>query len=237
MQYEHDRAKDRAGEPPLTDMTAKAIDLLSKNRKGYFLMIEGGGIDLAHHANNAYRALTDTIEFANAVHAAVRKTDRRETLIVVTADHGHTLVMGGYAKRGNPILGKVVTTDTARRSSTKFARDALGFPYTTLVYAMGPGYTGASDEQPEGSKNFDHRGLGYQYITKGRPDLTLVDTTRPDYLSEAVIPGDDAKHGGADVPLYADGPGAYLFHGVLEQNVIFHVMADALGLTRSSEKP
>ena len=37
-------------------------------------------------------------------------------------------------------------------------------------------------------------------------------------------------HGGEDVPLYADGPHAYLFHGVLEQHVIFHVMVEALGL-------
>ena len=37
--------------------------------------------------------------------------------------------------------------------------------------------------------------------------------------------------GGEDVPLYADGPIAHVFHGVLEQNVIFHVMVDALGLT------
>ena len=44
-------------------------------------------------------------------------------------------------------------------------------------------------------------------------------------------------HGGEDVPLYADGPDAYLFHGVLEQNVIFHVIAEALGLSGESPKP
>ncbi|NNE99937.1 MAG: alkaline phosphatase, partial [Pyrinomonadaceae bacterium] len=48
MLYEHDRAKDKAGEPSLSEMTAKAIDILSKNKKGYFLMIEAGRIDHAH---------------------------------------------------------------------------------------------------------------------------------------------------------------------------------------------
>jgi alkaline phosphatase len=69
-------------------MTSKAIDLLAKNRKGYFLMVEGGRIDHAHHDNNAYRALTETIEFANAVKAALAKINLRETLVV---ESGHPL--------------------------------------------------------------------------------------------------------------------------------------------------
>jgi alkaline phosphatase len=49
---------------------------------------------------------------------------------------------------------------------------------------------------------------------------------------ECLVPTDEAPHGVADVPLYAGGPRAHLFHGVQEQNVIFHVMVDALGLAR-----
>ncbi len=48
-------------------MTTTAIELLRKNRKGFFLMVEGGRIDHAHHAGNAHRALTDTIAFSDAV--------------------------------------------------------------------------------------------------------------------------------------------------------------------------
>ena len=57
VQYEADRAHDPAGEPSLTDMTEKAIKMLEKNRKGFFLHIEAGRIDHAHHAGNAKRAL------------------------------------------------------------------------------------------------------------------------------------------------------------------------------------
>jgi alkaline phosphatase len=237
MQYEHDRSTDEAGEPSLSEMTSKAIDLLSKNAKGYFLMVESARIDHAHHANNPYRALTDTVEFAKAVRAAQEKTKRSETLIIVTADHGHLLAMGGYARRGNPILGKVVTTQAAREAPTLQAEDALGRPYTTLQYTMGPGYTGPSADQLEGPKRFPHRGRGYEYSTKGRPDLSEIDTTHPDYLSETAIPADDAEHGGEDVALYADGPQAHLFRGVLEQNVIFHVMVEALGLKDFAKEP
>jgi alkaline phosphatase len=90
VHYEADRvAHDKAGEPSLTEMTAKAINILKKNRNGYFLMVEGGRIDHAHHSGNAYRALTDTQQLAIAVQKAIDSTNPEETLIIVTADHSH----------------------------------------------------------------------------------------------------------------------------------------------------
>lgn len=106
VHYEADRVDyDKAGEPSLTEMTTKAIDILQKNPNGYFLMVEGGRIDHAHHSGNAYRALTDTQQLAAAVQAAVSKTSSEDTLIIVTADHSHVFTIGGYPQRGNPILG------------------------------------------------------------------------------------------------------------------------------------
>ena len=230
MEFEHDRAGDSGGEPSLSAMTAKAIDVLARNEKGFFLMVEGGRIDHAHHFGNAYRALTDTIELARAVSIATQKTSREETLIVVTADHSHVFTMAGYPRRGNPILGKVNSVSKPQNLDQDFTFDALDLPYTTLGYANGPGYTGAAAGQPEGPKQFLNRGTGYRGITKGRPDLSDVDTEDPDYLQESTVPMAQDTHGGEDVPLYADGPMAHLFHGVLEQNVIFHVMGEALGL-------
>jgi len=132
MSYENDRGADRAGEPSLAAMTEKAVAILSKNRRGYFLMVEGGRIDHSHHDGNAYRALGETIEFARAVEVAMRGTRQDDTLIIVTADHSHTLTMSGYPVRGNPILGKAVEPGEAV--------DGAGLPYTTLNYANGPGY-------------------------------------------------------------------------------------------------
>jgi alkaline phosphatase len=111
LQHEFDRNRDKAGEPSLSEMTAKAIDIVSQNKKGYFLMVEGGRIDHAHHNGNAFRALTDTIELSNAVRTALSKVDLRETLIIVTADHSHTLTIAGYPVRGNNILGLVREVD------------------------------------------------------------------------------------------------------------------------------
>jgi alkaline phosphatase len=71
LQFDIERVKkDGAGEPSLAEMTRTAIERLSNNPQGFFLMVEGGKIDHAHHAGNAHRALTDTIAFADAVAAA-----------------------------------------------------------------------------------------------------------------------------------------------------------------------
>jgi alkaline phosphatase len=216
MEYEADRADDKAGEPSLTEMTEKAIQILSKNPKGYFLQVESGRIDHGHHATNAYRALTDTIEFSNAVRRAMELVDPAETLIIVTADHSHVFTMGGYPKRGNPILGTVVMP-----GKSKPARAADGKPYTTLSYTNGRGF---AQLQRGGDTRYRRP------IHRGRADLNDVDTTDEGFHQEALVPLAKETHSGEDVAIYAGGPMAHLFHGVQEQHYVFHVMAYALGL-------
>lgn len=218
VQYEADRVGlDTAGEPSLAEMTDKAIDILKKNDKGFFLMVEAGRIDHGHHAGNAYRALTDTIALSDAVRKALEKTDSKDTLIVVSADHSHVFTIAGYPKRGNPILGKVVEPG---KTTPTLAKD--GLPYTTLSYANGPGY----HVLPLGGDT-----VYSQPITAGRGnDMTNVDTTDEGFHQESLVPLSSETHAGEDVAIFASGPKAHLFHGVKEQNYIFHVMKDALGL-------
>jgi len=243
MKWEAERAADRAGEPSLAEMTSVAIDLLSRDPDGYFLMVEGGRIDHGHHVGSAYHALHDTIALSDAVKVALSKTDPRDTLVVVTADHSHTLTISGYPRRGQPILGKVVAVDWLTEGGLTPGLDALDRPYTTLSYANGPGYTGASSTQPEGPHRLPHEpcdarppyACHYRGIAAGRPDLSAVDTTRPDYLQEATVPMSQETHGGEDVPAYAGGARAALFHGVKEQNYLYHAMVEALGWTQAGE--
>jgi len=229
MQFAADRPKDAGGEPSLAQMTAKALDVLQRSPEGYFLMVEGGRIDHGHHAGNAYRALDETIELSDAVRVALDRTDPADTLIVVTADHSHTLTMSGYPKRGNPILGLVVGAMGEDKPGTEPVRDLTGRPYTTLSYANGPGYPGKSDQQAEGPKRFPHRPKSYQGVTQGRPDLAHVDTKDPSYLEEATVALGSETHGGEDVVVWARGPGAALFHGTQEQSFVYHAMVAALG--------
>ncbi len=226
MQYEADRRLDPGGEPSLTEMAAKAIDILKKNRQGYFLVVEGGRIDHAHHAGNAYRALTDTIELSRAVAMALDKTNRNDTLIIVTADHSHVFTMAGYPVRGNPILGKVVANNEfgEPESTPKLAED--GKPYTTLGYQNGPGFA-FRDTQTLTSKR-------RVPVSGHSEDLANIDTQDQRFHQQALVPLKSETHGGEDVVIYADGPGAGLVHGVMEQNMIFHIMQQAMERPRSA---
>ena len=226
MQYEHDRTRSGTGDPSLTDMTLAAIHTLSKQPAGYVLMVEGARIDHANHDGNAYRALDETIALSNAVRAAMEATSAEDTLIIVTADHSHTLNFMGYPVRGNPILGKVRGQGGEDDMPGELARDATGQPFTTLTYANGPGNTGPSNQQPEGPKTFEHAPSSYEAGT-GRPDLSNVDTEHPDYLQESLIPLKDESHGGDDVGIWARGPGSNAVRGTVEQNTIYHVIVQA----------
>jgi len=234
MQFENDRPKDRAGEPSLAEMTTTAITHLRGNPNGYVLLVEGGRIDHAHHAGNAYRALTDTIALSEAVAAAAKLTSADDTLILVTADHSHTLTFAGYPVRGNPILGKVHGTSGEGGVPGSLAADATGQPYTTLNYANGPGYPGPTDQQPEGPKTAAREVSGFRQATHGRPRLADVDTEAPDYLQEAMIPLSNETHSGEDVGIWARGPGAAAVRGTIEQNTIFHILLQATPKLRAA---
>lgn len=216
MHYELDREKDKAGEPHIAEMTRAAITRLSQDQDGYVLMIEGGRIDHAHHGGNAIRALEDTMAFDAAIAAAREMTSEEDTLIVVTADHSHTLTIAGYAQRGNPILGLSVSGMGGEGGST----GADGLPYTTLGYINGPGACRETGKDSAGRPVFDCT----------RQDLTGVDTLAPDFRQPALVPMYSETHAGEDVAALASGPGAHLVSGVMEQSEIFHVLGRALGL-------
>jgi alkaline phosphatase len=220
MQYEADRINDIAGEPSLKDMTETAIKILDNNEKGFFLMVESGRIDHAHHAGNASGALTDTIELAEAVAAAKALTNDEETLIIVTADHGHVFTIAGYPKRGNPILGKVVEV-----GQTEPAMASDDMPYTTLGYSNGLGFRDYGSETNSDATYAEAHNAG-------RHDLSTIDTTAPGFHQEALVPLSSETHSGEDISIHATGPGAQLVQGVVEQNYVYHLINQALGLVQ-----
>ena len=224
MRFDVNRKSNIVKEPSLSEMTEKALQVLSNNPKGFFLMVEGGRIDHAHHVGNAFNALSDTIELSQAVQVALTKTSAKDTLIIVTADHGHVFTMAGYPKRGNPILGKVVSQG---KTEPQLAVDNL--PYTTLGYANGIGHRHLGSET-NADKGYHARGK------PGRANLTQVDTTQPGFFQESLVPLHTETHSGEDVPIYASGPGAHLISGSNEQTIIFHAMNHAGGLLAKAKR-
>ncbi|XP_017103279.2 membrane-bound alkaline phosphatase-like [Drosophila bipectinata] len=197
LQYRMETTED-SQQPTLEQMTRKAIEYMSQSENGYFLFIEGGRIDQAHHINQARMALNETIEFSKAIAAAQELTSEDDTLLVVTADHSHVFTYAGYGYRGEDIFGAAPVT----------GHD--GHPYMVLSYANGPSY-----------ENF------YDTVTKERKDPTTVVKGEHDDEFPSGVPIDMDSHGGDDVPVFALGPWSNLFTGVYEQSTIPHLMAYA----------
>lgn len=202
LDYELDRvAKGAAStQPSLSEMTAKAIDLLSQNSQGYFLMVEGGRIDHALHGTNAKRSLTDAVALDEAVKTALGKVDLKDTLIVVIADHDHTMTINGYSAKGNKVLDLVKNGDGSTQN------DVDGKPFTTLVFGNGPNRADV------------------------RPTLTSDQVMADDYLQETGVKLGSETHGGGDVMLFADGAGSSRFKGTLDNTKVFGKLKEALGL-------
>ncbi len=217
MSYEADR--DKTKEPSLAQMTKKAIDILSKNGNGYFLMVEGGRIDHALHGTNAYRALTDTIAFDDAIKVALDNVDLSKTLIVVTADHDHTMAFNGYPSLGNPILGKADNYVNVKKGIPALSSgDKL--PYTTLVFGNG-----------SGNGSFTANGGATRLST--RADLSAIDTTAKDFNQEyGVQTGSSVggeTHGGGDVMLFSTGAGNAGFKGTIDNTKVYGLIKSAFG--------
>ena len=80
-----------ASVPTLAQMTTKAINLLSKNEKGFFLQVEGASIDKQDHAANPCGQIGETVDLDEAVQVALAYArEHGDTLVVVTADHAHS---------------------------------------------------------------------------------------------------------------------------------------------------
>jgi alkaline phosphatase len=211
--------KPGSAEPTLTDMTAAAIARLAADPDGFYLMVEGGRIDHAHHAGQAGYALEEAVEFARAVQWAVDHTDPAETLILVTADHSHVFTIAGYPQRGNDILGLVVPPkgrgeDGGDGTSPALAED--GVPYTTLGYANGPGALHPDHEAGDES---------HSHAEARRP----LPQTGIAARQQALVPLGAETHAGEDVALFATGPGSARVRGVIEQNLIYAIIRAALG--------
>jgi alkaline phosphatase len=217
MSYDLDR--DPAKEPSLAEMTTKAMDVLAKNTKGYFLMVEGGRIDHALHETTAKKALQDMVAFDNAIKAALAKArvsdpELKNTLVVVTADHDHTLVLNGYAKRtGKTTAGNAGVLGVVKNYVTGAAdKDLDGAPYSIIGFGNG-----------------ENRTQGSRSAMASLDDSVTGSNT---YHQEAVVRmgAGSETHGGTDVFLAATGKGAESFTGTIDNTKVYSLVKAAAGL-------
>jgi alkaline phosphatase len=237
----------------LDEMTAKALEILSRESHGFYLMVEGAQIDKQAHAMDSDRWLMEVIEFDRAV-AVARDFAKAhpDTLVIVTADH---------ETGGSSIIGasKLTNADLQQRSlaggGVRVLRDAVVGTYDDAGF---PRYTLAADGYPE-TMDPDHKLLiGYgsgadhneDWLSNPRP---LVDTQQPiappspfpvypagyprtmfsrdfegGYTVAGTVPGGSATHTGTDVPLSAFGRGSSRFFGVIDNTDVFFKIASAV---------
>jgi len=208
--YETQRNKNSDGSPSLTEMTRQALNRLRMSENGYFLLVEGGRIDHAHHENKAKLALEETLELDRAVQAALEMVDPKDTLIMVTADHSHAVTLSGYPKRGNPVLGTVYDLEHPEEWSYMWTKENQSQPYQSISYANGPGFL----------NHFDP-------VTRDWRNISQMDVNDDEYQQPATFFLPYETHGGEDVVVYARGPQAHHVTGLHEQSFLGVLMGYA----------
>ena len=206
MAADLDRAAVAASEPGLEDMTAKAIAVLAKNPKGFFLMVEGSQIDWADHANDPAHLLSDLMAFDRAVQKALDfATKRKDTLVVVLSDHN----TGGMS------IGNMGTSGTYSQMSL----EALLEPLRKMRVSGETLWKGLGKEPtPEKVQRAVLEGWGMEISPEESQKVIAVAAARkadPHYaLGEVLCPVHTVLgwtthgHTGGDVPLFAFGPGS-----------------------------
>ena len=243
-------------QPNLINMTKKSLDILSKNPKGFFAMIEGASIDKQLHAMDWQRATYDTIEFDKAIEYAQKwnKEHGDNTLIIVVADHAHgASITGTYHEHDGKKGIEAVRTYADSIFPTFKDADHDGFPDNpdpdvtlAVQYANHPEYyenyhfqqkptlptisqtVTKQEAQAAGDKTEYHQVS--TVVAKGNPARHHAGD--PMELVPANIPDTigDETHAADDVPLNAEGPGSEYFNGVMDNTEVFFGIMRALGV-------
>ncbi|RDB25842.1 Alkaline phosphatase H [Hypsizygus marmoreus] len=256
---------DAVDQPGLKEMTLKAIDVLQTRQKkkntGWFMMSEAASIDKMMHVLDYDRALGELLELDDTIRASIAHLKKigeyENTLIVVTADHGH----------GFDVFGGADTKYLAAQTDSRKKRNAIGVYESSGLsgYTVAPGSLPNNDTIVFGSEgpnfpvqwnprytyaagfgaNPDHR-EGYAINTTNprlpaKPDATgdnqVNPSDQPDgFFVEGTLPGDQPQgvHSLQDVSVFANGPGSEAFRGVYNSVDIFFKIADALALGSNS---
>ncbi|MCD1124518.1 alkaline phosphatase [Jinshanibacter sp. LJY008] len=233
----NDVTKKFPDQPDLTDMTQTALDVLSKNQDGFFLMVESALIDKASHPLDWERAAYNTIMLDQSVAIAKKFAETHpDTLIIVTGDHTHGISIVGTVdddKPGDDMREKVGVYETA------------GYP--NYQDKDGDGYPDRVDVSKRLAVFFNNFPDHYETF---RPKLDerfvpAIQNEKGEYIANAIykdIPGavlrtgniprntDTGVHSVDDMIVQASGPGAERIHGYMDNTELFRVIVDSLSL-------
>jgi len=256
MPYEIDRAQDDLS---LADYTAKGIELLSDNSKGFFMMVEAGKIDWACHANDAGASIKDTLALDAAVAKAVEFQAKypKDTLIIVTGDHetgGMTIGFAGtqystaFAKIGKQKISFQKFTDEVMKAYKEKAKAAPADADFSDLYSVMADDFGLGLDQLTGPQQTElqfayNRSMGDQYIRATTDDYLLYGGYEPFTIKVTQVLNQQAgigwttyAHTGVPVATFAKGAGQELFAAYYDNTDIFRSLAKVMGIDTAAVK-
>jgi alkaline phosphatase len=212
MPYAIDRDEPEEAEAPtLAEMTARALEVLGKSEKGFFLLVEGGRVDHACHANDAGAALGELRDLDAAIEVLLRERERRkDLLVVVTADHE----TGGLGvSTGDPeMLATQKRSLEAVAGSVGGARPTLEAARAAVPW-LPDGAVALTDPKVDGRGPF-----------LGRHRAPFGDAAS----AGAGISFSTDGHTATPVPVVAAGPAAERFAGLKDNTEIGQALMDIL---------
>ena len=227
-------------QPDLTDQVRVSLDILSRNNKGFVLMVESGRIDKYSHSLDWERSVYDTIMLDNAVKVAKAfAAARNDTLIIVVSDHGHpTAIVGTYDddRPGQRLRERLGVYQNSTMPNYP-APNAAGYPEKidvsrrlAFVFGAFPDYCDTGRPYLDGENIPAVAGPNRDFVANekycGVPGAARRSGNLPFNINSGV-------HAADDVILTASGPGADMFHGRIDNTRVFRIMATALGLSGS----
>ena len=230
--FEIDRAENE--QPSLSEMTAKAIDMLSRNRKGFFLMVEGSKVDYAAHSKDPVELITELLEFDRAVKVALdfAKKDGNTT-VVIAADHGNGSIQiggGGYRNyEANPVDSIYYGIRNVRASSWKMVRNLQGCAEGEIptVFKEWTGIDLNSTELANIKKNMNRVEGDYMQVAN---TWNLQGVIARIYLSHSNLKVIGGDHTGEDVILGVYNPRGQRPTGVIRNTQLNAYLCQLLGL-------
>ncbi|KAF9048662.1 alkaline phosphatase [Panaeolus papilionaceus] len=250
---------DALDQPGLKDMTLKAIDILqarTNKKEGWFMMSEAASIDKMMHVLDYDRALGELLELDDTIRASIAHLKKigeyEDTLIVITADHGHGFDVFGGADtkylaaqtgdrkkraavgvyKNSGLSGYTVAPDQSPTNQTIiFGAEGPNFPVQwNPRYAFAAGF-GANPDRRE-TYGLNTKGPRVPAVA-GSDGITFNPADNPDgFVVSGTLPVEESQgvHSLQDVSVFANGPGSEAFRGVYNSPEIFFKIADALGL-------
>lgn len=230
-------------QPDLADQVRAALGILSKNDKGFVLMVESGRIDKYSHSLDWERAVYDTIMLDNAVKLAKEfAAQHNDTMVVVVPDHAHPVsIIGAYDdnRPGQQLRDKLGVYAEAGFPNYP-APNAEGYPEKVdvsrrlaFVFGSYPDDCDTGKPHLEGENVPALAGPAKNIYVANEKNCVPGAARRTGNLPFNAA---QAVHSGDDVILTAMGPGAEQFHGRIDNTRVFRAMATALGLASGASQ-